>query len=250
MTLANGCASLSSDPRSQKALATTTADALKLDSNDVTYAGCSAAATTTIKNRKVEDASAVAANLDVTAPLSRFPNVSTSEASVQNLFDSLQKNIVDSVTSGSFTKLLNETSVKLGASATANVQITTLPATPKFTIQYPPTFSPTPSPPKGKESTNMVGIIVGSVIGGLAFLACVFFAVFAYKRNSSKKYGNDKGIDEEGCIDVDDDVSISAAGFYPSNSADSIDTFGREKERTTIIIPDANVVESWSPCCT
>lgn len=251
MTLANGCASLSSDASSQQALATTTANALSLDPKDVKYAGCSATSQT-VKKLGVQEASSVAANMDVAVPLSRFANVSSTDAtSVTKLFDSLQKNIVKAVTSGNFTKMLQETSAKLGATATANVQITVVPAAPTFTIQFPPTYSPTPTPSTStnKESSDTVGIIVGSVIGGLAFLACVFFAVFAYMRHSGKGYyGDDKGIDEEGCIDADD-VSITAAGLYPSGSADSIDTFGREKERTTIIIPDANVVDSWSPCC-
>jgi len=232
----------------------TTASALSLNPNDVTYAGCNAA-TLNAKKFDVEVASPVAANMDVAVPLTRYANVSSTNAtSVKKLFKSLQKNIEKAVTSGNFTKMLQDTSSKLGAAATANVQITTVPPEPKFAIQYPPSSAPTPTPStstssKSQASTDTVGIIVGSVIGGLAFLACLFFAVFAYMRHSSKgTYGNEKGIDEEGCIDADD-VSITAAGLYPSGSADSIDTFGREKERTTIIIPDANVVDSWSPCC-
>lgn len=247
MTIPNGCSGLNQDVQSQTALIQTTAQSLQISTSDVSYAGC--VSSNTAKTNLLDVTISVSANMNVVIPLVQFSNivVPSNETSIKQLFNSLQNNLNNTINTGAFTKLLATASAKLNATTTSQAVISKSTAS-GLTVNSPPTQLPTTAPfvtSNSAPSDSNMGMIIGIVIGAAAvssFAVCFLILYLRSGGNCSKDYSGYE-FDEE-------DVHISSTNIYPSSSGESVDSFGRDKERTSIIIPDSSVTEdSWSPCC-
>lgn len=183
LAVPRGCMALNADMKSQSALVQTTAQSLKIQLSDVTYASCEYSGSSAVS------VPPVTANLCVNIPLADFATViiPSNISSIISFYNKLQQRLTSSIQSGEFNTQLASISKYFNATLISKAVVSKTKAS-AMTVQNPPSLAPSTGPNSGgmdKKSSNVndgsTSYIIIGIVAGIAFLflsIAVCFTIF------------------------------------------------------------------------